>query len=140
MAIGTTTGQLLCYDWRNFKTPVCMIAAHENAVRDVAFQINYIKELREENLQSNNTDNVDSCIESSSVSDIESNKTEDVKPIENKIPRGINVENLSNKEAIKHAFEQGLDRVSLQSIFSNIKILQLRCKISFVTIDSFSFN
>lgn len=113
MAIGTMTGQLLCYDWRNFKAPVCTIIAHEKAVRDVAFQIDYIKELREESAQLNSTDNVDSSyIESSSFSDMDSNRTEDVKPIENKIPSGINVENPTNKEVLKQALEKELDRVS----------------------------
>lgn len=105
------TGQLICYDWRNFKAPVCTIIAHDKAVRHVAFQIDYLKEIKEENSP---TDNVDSSyIESSSFSDIESNsRTEDGKTIENKIPSGINVVKPSSKEILKQAFEKELDRVS----------------------------
>lgn len=111
MALGTMTGQLLCYDWRNFKVPVTTIIAHEKAVRCVAFPIDYTKEVQEI-LQSVNKDTADSTyIESSSISDVESNRTEDAKPIENKIPSGINVEKMTSKDALKEAIEKELERV-----------------------------
>lgn len=115
MAIGTMTGQLVCYDWRNFKVPLSTTISHDKAVRQVAFQIDYTKEAREEHPQPNNADAVDSSyIESSSFSDMESNsRTEDAKPIENKIPSGINVEKASSKELLKQALEKELDRVSI---------------------------
>jgi WD40 repeat protein len=37
--VGTQSGQLLMYDWRNIKKPVCSVNAHDYPVKAVAFQV-----------------------------------------------------------------------------------------------------
>lgn len=117
MAIGTMTGQLLCYDWRSLKAPLSTIIPHTKAVRSVAFQIDYTREFREDGaLQDTATS---SYIESSSFSDMESSP-EEVKVVENKIPSGIEVNPDNSKEAFKKVVEKELEQVlwPLESFFN----------------------
>lgn len=112
MVIGTTCGQLICYDWRNLKVPLSTHIPHTKSVRKVAFQIDYTRDFREEVALSNNQDTAESSyIESSSFSDVESTPAEEAKAIENKIPSGIDVRTENSKDAIKRALERELEQV-----------------------------